>query len=62
MAGHTKEQRAAKAEAERVEVRHDTRDDDDSPDVVMERDGKTTEVRKGPSVAIMQALGWKLKA
>jgi hypothetical protein len=61
MAGLTREQRAAKAEAEKAHV------DPDQPeaaaaDVVMHRDGKTAEVRKGPSVALMQTLGWKLKA
>ncbi len=48
MAGLTREQRAAKAQAEKP------------ANVVMERDGKTTEVRNNESVQIMQALGWRL--
>ena len=40
--------RAAKAQAEKP------------ANVVMERDGKTTEVRNNESVQIMQALGWRL--
>jgi hypothetical protein len=63
MAGLTKEQRAAKAEAEKAHI-DPAPDQPESAgsDVVMHRDGKTAEVRKGPSVALMQALGWKLKA
>lgn len=48
MAALTREQRAAKAQAEKP------------ANVVMERDGKTTEVRNNESVQIMQALGWRL--
>jgi hypothetical protein len=50
MAGLTREQRAAKA-AQKTEK---------PAQVLMERDGKTTEVRNNESVQIMQALGWRL--
>ena len=65
MAGLTKEQRAER-EAQKAVVEQDAKDHPNEPkltvggDVMMERDGKTTEVRAGPSIELMQALGWKV--
>ena len=65
MAGLTKEQRAER-EAQKAVVEQDAKDHPNEPkltvdgDVMMMRDGKMTEVRAGPSIAIMQALGWEL--
>lgn len=55
----TKEARLAKA-AREEEAKAEVKPADDLPYVVMERDGKRTEVNKGKSVELMQALGWKV--
>lgn len=66
MVGLTREQRAAKAaQAEMTRQAEPPTEAVDAPppaEVLMEKDGKTATVRNGPSVAIMQAAGWILKA
>ena len=64
---YTKEQRAARAAANAAGdsvPMADAEQDEATPkadEVLMEKDGKTTEVRNNESVQIMQALGWMLK-
>ncbi len=59
MAGLTKEQRAAKAALQGA-APDSVIAATDAAEVLMERDGITTEVANNASVEIMRALGWQV--
>lgn len=56
------EARAAKKAAAPVPAKASAPTAPESPCVLMHRDGKETEVRRGASVEIMLGLGWELRA